>query len=94
MAISICRENETLFAIHDDGNALIPMDENERAAVFETLTDALAILANIRPRPNVATEVGTSCLQQTEPNRGDRKPCVIVRLSERRNNESEVTLTE
>ena len=94
MAISICRNSETLFALYDDGNALVPMDEGERAAVFEALTDALAVLADVKRPPTFATEDVTNCSPQTSPSRSDHKPCEIVRLSERRGTESGATSPE
>lgn len=66
-------------------NALVPTDDSERAAVFNALVGALAVLARVKPQSLDAKEVATG--QSTQPSLqcpSARKPSPVVRLVARR----------
>lgn len=76
-----------LFYYGDDSeNALIPSNEGERAAVFNALTGALALLAGLMPQPSSAAKGSDGC-QSTQPisqGHDDRRSAAVVHLATRR----------
>ncbi len=89
--IVIAKGADTLFSL-ENGNALVPTSQDERAIVFEALTEALAVLAGIRQQASYAsTGDGRETLRSaTAQCHADRKSCDVVRLSERRDTRASV----
>lgn len=89
--IVIARGADTLFNL-ESGNALVPTSQDERAIVFEALTEALAVLAGIRQQASfAATGGGLETLRSaTAQCHSDQKSCDVVRLSERRDTRASV----
>jgi hypothetical protein len=83
MRLVIEHDGERLFEL-DDANALTPTNEDERAAVFVALTQAMSVLARVRYSPGATGDGSDPRPPATSRCPEDRKTGQIVLLAERR----------
>jgi hypothetical protein len=77
--------DDVVMDMAEDGNLLLPLDDGERSIAFFALTDALAAIAAVMPRPScAATEAAQDehCEEIAQHPDGHRSGAV-VHLSER-----------
>ena len=80
--LRIARNDGTSLFELDGQNALAPLDQGERAEVFYALTQALEVLAGIRPQPDIFSkaEFPAEPMPPTVPDHADRRFGVVVPL--------------
>lgn len=82
--IIVVHGGETLLEVNEK-NALAPLEEGERALVFQALTGALALLAGVTLPASGATATGMDAhCASTERCPEDRTTGNVVRLATRR----------